>query len=94
MIPEYTGEWMNSDRFDAVAIHDMAKDFSNPELTGETFFNIKSAWHQARPHPDTGTMIEFCWENPAAWKILGSDVDREWFMEQMTTQEIVPPLPV
>lgn len=84
MIPEFTGEWMDSDEFDAIAIHDMAQDFKN--ITGETFFNIKSAWHRSQPHPQTGTLITFCWENPAAWEILAGDVDRAWFTEQVLTQ--------
>jgi hypothetical protein len=92
MIPEYTGEWMDSDQFDAIAIHDMAQDFKNVTALGpgETFFNIKSAWHRSQPHPQTGTLITFCWENPAAWATLAGDVDKNWFLEQVATRDMEP----
>jgi hypothetical protein len=93
MIPEYTSDDdMDFDDADAVFINDMAIGFRadvNPIM------NIPSAWYQARPHPDTGTDIEFCWENPAAWTILDGDVDKNWFMEQLISRDVEPsPIPV
>ena len=58
-------------RLRAVSIDDMA-GFKEPITGRDALHNIHSAWHQSQPHPDTGTMIEFCWENPAAWKILAA----------------------
>jgi hypothetical protein len=88
MIPEYTSDDdMDFDEADAVFIHDMAIGF---EADVSPLMSIPSAWHQGRPHPETGTMIEFCWENPAAWRILAGDVDRDWFMEQLTTRDVDP----
>jgi len=91
MIPKDAGEWMDEDDFDARSINDMATSFQSDDMFPETpFMNILSAWDQLQPHPDTGTMIEFCWENPAAWAILAGDVDKDWFMEQLAIRDVEP----
>lgn len=86
MIPPHSGEGVPADEVDAHAIWSMALGFKAPDVVPEPFESIPSAWQDSMPHPETGTMLRYCWENPAAWSILGSDVDREWFMEQVVTR--------
>lgn len=92
MIPEDDGEWMDEDDFDARSIASMAQSFKAERTfpAGAPLANIPSAWAQVQPHPGTGDMIEFCWENPAAWTTLAGDVDKNWFMEQVVTRDMEP----
>lgn len=94
MIPEAGSEWRPSDEFDARSIWSMALGFKVDDVFPETpFLSIPSAWQSMEPHPETGTMLAYCWENPAAWEILDTDVDREWFMEQVVTRTGSAPQP-
>jgi len=95
VIPEDDGEWMDEDDFDARSIASMAEAFKAERTfpTGKPL-SIPSAWAQLQPHPQTGGMIEFCWENPAAWEILAGDVDHEWFLEQVTVRSAEPQVTV
>ena len=87
MIPPGSGEGVPADEVDAHAIWSMAREFKAPDVLPETMFvSIPSAWQDSMPHPETGTMLRYCWENPAAWTTLGADVDRLWFMEQVATR--------
>jgi hypothetical protein len=96
MIPEDDGEWMDEDDFDARSIASMAESFRAERTfpAGAPLANITSAWDRLQPHPATGGMIQFCWENPVAWETLAGDVDRQWFMEQLTVRSVEPQVTV
>jgi hypothetical protein len=86
MIPELDedgGEWTAPDDFDAVAISEMADCFTADTSPG--LFNSTESAFANILHPTAG-QIQYCWENPNAWEILGADVDRQWFMEQVATR--------
>lgn len=86
MIPELSpdGYAETPDHADALSIWEMSDVFR----AGEEPLNMASDWEMIGPHPIAG-QINFCWENPVAWEILGEDGDRAWFMEQIVAHDML-----
>jgi hypothetical protein len=81
MIPDLgpDGDGDGPDEYDAAVIAIMAADLQR----GDSSIAYRSSWYEAQPHPATGDWLEYVWQNPTAWEILGDDVDREWFMTRL-----------
>lgn len=80
MIPDLSargGEDLTLDEWDAAVIADV-NDLIEANVPGP-LLPPDSAWRNYAPHPKAG-FIRFPWQNPAAWDVLASDVDREKFM--------------
>jgi hypothetical protein len=89
-LDEDGGEWTDYDDFDAVGIADMAESFRVDLDDSEPFPNFASAYLQGGTHKTAGA-IEYVWQNPTAWEIVGTAVDQAWFMDQVMTRTNLAP---